>query len=805
MSFRLGRMRLTRPKRATCAAALAAMIAVAVLGAGVPAVAAQTTGDGAGSGQDAGPDVTEGLEPGTLEGGIEPDPGAGAASLAYPNLGARLSALAVAAASAAGGEGGTGNSSESGGYATAMIGLSITFDGDSEQAVEAIAAVGGDVRNVFDGYIEAFVPPAALAALAQIPGLTWAREFAAPHKDRGRYTSGGVAAHLAGAWHDAGITGGGVKIGVIDGSSGTSTRDGFTGLRAAMASGDLPATVVGRCYKAVALATSDIDDCAEAGGDSHGMKVAATVMDVAPDASLYISNPRTWGDLQRSVEWMKNQGVEVIVYSLSWSYHGAANGTTPVDPSPLNTVKWAADNGIVWVNSAGNRNGDTWFGAFADADNDNIHEWATGDEYQEFTLEAGESKEAVFMRWDDAWGTASKDLALLIVKNPGTAQEQVVNNLNDEQKGGPNSYPYEYKEFTAPHAGTYAFVVKKVSGATPGWIQMATFGSLAHTTTGHSLLSPADSPHTGMLAVGAAYTASSGIRPFSSLGPTPDGRVKPDIVGADGYVAVSSTNYGTSYAAPHVAGLAALVRQQNPAFTAAQTTEYLKTHAVPRGNPYPNNTWGHGFAQLPPLGCVDRLDGDGTVSGTWTSGCTSAVHTQKSSRYYTFTISQQSTVTIDLSSSVDGYLYLRNGYNNQKDVALHTDDNSGTGANARISETLAGGVRRADRDVRGEHRRRRRHHRGRQRRLHPHGQSSADDGADRNCRDHDERRLGGHFRPTDGDDPHYRHRHADPRHHRRLDRGVRRLDHRAGDQRVQLCRLSDRGVGDGAGLRRRRR
>ena len=640
-----------------------------------------------------------GAQGGVGGGLIDVDLGDGG-GLAYPVLGSHLSALAdQAAADRLGGvpakshvPGGTGNSSDTGSYAVSMIGLSITFDGDPEQVVEAITANGGDVRNVFDGYIEAFVPPAALAALARIPGLTWARELAEPHKDRGRYTSGGVAAHLAGAWHNAGVTGAGVKIGVIDTSSGVTARDGFTGLRSAMASGDLPATVVGRCYKAVALATSDIDDCAKAGGDSHGMKVAATVMDVAPDAGLYISNARTWGDLQRSVEWMKNQGVQVIVHSVSWSFHGAADGTTPVNPSPLRTVKWATDNGIVWVNSAGNYNGDTWFGAFTDADNDNIHEWATGDEYQEFTLDAGQTKPVVFMRWDDAWGTASRDLALLVVKNPGTAQEQVVDNLNDEQKGGPNSYPYESKEFTAPHTGTYAFVVKKVSGATPSWIQMATFGSLAHSTTGHSVLSPSDSPHTGMLAVGAASTASSDIRSYSSLGPTPDGRTKPDIVGADGYVSVGGTNYGTSYSAPHVAGLAALVRQQNPAFTAAQTAEYLKTHAVPRGDPYPNNTWGHGFAQLPPLGCVDRLNGDSTVSGTWTSSCMSAVHTQKSSRFYTFAISQQSTVTIDLSSGVDSYLYLRNGYNNQKDVALHTDDNGGTGANARISESLAAGT-----------------------------------------------------------------------------------------------------------------
>ena len=631
---------------------------------------------------------------GVGEGLIDVDLGDGG-GLAYPVLGARLSALAdQAAADRLGGVAATPHvPGDTGNYAVSMIGLSITFDGDSERVIEAITAIGGDVRNVFDGYIEAFVPPAALSALAQVPGLTWAREFAVPHKNRGRATSGGVAAHLARAWHRAGFTGGGVKIGVIDGSSGTTTRDGFWGLRSAMASGDLPATVVGRCYTAVALATSDIDDCASA-GDDHGLYVAATVMDVAPDADLYISNPHTWGDLQQSAEWMKNQGVQVIVYSAGWTYHGAADGTSPINPSPLNTVKWAADNGIVWVNSAGNTNGRTWFGAFTDTDNDNIHEWTTaGDEYQEFTpLYPGETTKAVFMRWDDAWGTASTDLALLVVKNPGTAQEQVVDNLNDEQKGGPNSYPYEYKQFTAPDTGTYAFVVKKVSGATPGWIQVATVGSLAHTTSGHSVFSPADSPHAGMLGVGAASTASSGIRSYSSRGPTPDGRVKPDIVGADGYVSVGLAKFGTSYAAPHVAGLAALVRQQSPEFTAAQTAGYLKAHAVPRGSPSPDNTWGHGFAQLPPFDCVGRLLGDGTVSGAWTSGCMSAVHTRKSSRFYTFAISQQSTVTIDLSSGVDSYLYLRNGYNSQKGVALHTDDNGGTGTDARISESLAAGT-----------------------------------------------------------------------------------------------------------------
>ena len=629
-------------------------------------------------------DVTEGL--------IDVELGDGG-DLTHPVLGAHLSALAdEAAADRLGGSAATPHMpGDTGNFTVSMIGLSITFDGDSAAVVKAITDNGGDVRNVFDGYIEAYVPPSALAALARVPGLTWAREFAQPHKDRGGDTSGGVAAHLADAWHAAGITGSGVKVGVIDSATSATSRDGFTGLHSAMTSGDLPSTVKGRCYRAVNLPTSDLGACAASGGDSHGTRVAATLMDVAPDASLYISNPITWGDLQRSVEWMKNQGVKVIAHSISWNYHGPADGTSPVNPSPLNTVKWAADNGIVWINSAGNRNGSTWFGAFADADNDNVHEWTTGDEYQEFTLGAGETR-TVFMRWDDNWGGASKDLALHVVKNPGTAGEQLVDNLNDPQSGGASHRPFEGKKFKAPVAGTYAFVVKKLSGTAPSWIQLATFDSLAHTTTGHSLLSPADSAHNGMLAVGAAWSANSSIRGFSSLGPTPDGRVKPDIVGADGYVSLGATRFGTSYAAPHVAGLAALVRQQNPAFTPEQTTEYLKAHAAPRGEPNPNNTYGHGFAQLPSLACTELLNGDGSASGSWTTNCMSVTDTAKSSQYYTFTIAQQSTVTIGLSSSVDSYLYLRRGYNNQKSAALHTDDDSGAGSDARISESLAAGA-----------------------------------------------------------------------------------------------------------------
>ena len=119
-----------------------------------------------------------------------------------------------------------------------------------------------------------------------------------------------------------------------------------------------------------------------------------------------------------------------------------------------------------------------------------------------------------------------------------------------------------------------------------------------------------------MLAVGAAHWSNvRTIEPYSSRGPTPDSRVKPDIVGADcGATALISLNQnqngfcGTSQSAPHIAGMAALVHQRFPTYTAVQVANYLKEHAEQRESPDPNNTWGHGFAQLPPLSeCSDAV------------------------------------------------------------------------------------------------------------------------------------------------------------------------------------------------------
>ena len=614
--------------------------------------------------------------------------------LSFPNLGSTLSNLADDPY----GDHGSQVIPEQTG---SMVAISITVDSDTDPVVDMIERTGGAAFIVFDGYIEATVPTTALAALAQTRGVSWVRELERPlPAGRGNAISEGVSKHLANAWHRAGIRGQGVKIGVIDRRSGPTRKNGFQYLRLVRGT-DVPRTIHGYCYVDNGNPTTNVDNCLW-GGPEHGTSVAETIMDMAPAATLYIANPNSHGELRQTVEWMHSQGVDVIVHSIFWFFHGPGDGTSPNPNGPLNTVKWAADNGIVWVNAAGNHNGKTWYGAFNDTDNDGYHEWdSNGTEFQTITMEWPFSMTA-FLRWDDHWPGADKDLAIELYRNPGKSNEKLVATFDDLQNGGGTHIPYENGFYQADYVKYVPFGYKlKLNGSStaPGWLQFVVLppgGDISNASSTHSIMSPGDSQHPGMLTVGAANYRMEIIHESSSRGPTPTGYNKPDIAGVScTFGFVDDEFCGSSAGAAHVAGLAALVVQQNPSFTPEQVTRYLKDHAKPLGDSRPNNIWGYGLAKLPKFDCVNHIEATTSASTTeesWASTCPSAVDSQRNARYFTFKLAQDSTVTIDLSSSaIDTFLYLREGHNNQSGAALHSDDNSGSNNNAQISETLSAG------------------------------------------------------------------------------------------------------------------
>ena len=81
----------------------------------------------------------------------------------------------------------------------------------------------------------------------------------------------------------------------------------------------------------------------------------------------------------------------------------------------------------------------------------------------------------------------------------------------------------------------------------------------------------------------------------------------------------------------------------------------------------------------------------GTINGNWASGCESTHRTGPYARYYTFTLSEAQDVTINLNSSVDTRLVLREGHGKNGRVNAENDDISATNQNSRISQRLAAG------------------------------------------------------------------------------------------------------------------
>ena len=533
--------------------------------------------------------------------------------LKYPNLGSTLDRMAARVEY----EGAT--SEEAAGEALVhqaeLVAVTIYLSGNVADVVTFLEEHGGDPRNVGEDYIEAYVPVTLLGPVSERPGVIRVREIVPPQPIQlvQRITGHGPAVHGSEAWNQDGYSGQGVKVGIIDG--------GFKDLSSLMGT-ELPATVQGRCYTDIGVFTQNLADC-EAVGEvtvnipecleavqrgaveaaDHGTIVAESVIDIAPEVSLYIANPQSKADLQKAAAWMASEGVSVINHSVGWFFDGPGNGTSPLSVSPLRTVDLAVESDITWVNAAGNEAQNTWFGGYSNPDgNRAIRFGGLNDEVIDMPVRECGSY-AVQLRWEDDWSGARTDLDLHLYNK---STQEFVFSSDTEQSGESGHFPFEaFVGMSRIDRRDLGIAVTHYGGDAPDWIQLTvwTVDPIQHYTKNGSISSPAESANPGMLAVGAApwYNVNT-IEPFSSRGPTPDGGFKPDIVGVDcGATALSPLNgfCGTSQASPHVAGMAALVRQRFASYTPAQVASYLKDNAEQRETPDPNHTWGHGFSQLP--------------------------------------------------------------------------------------------------------------------------------------------------------------------------------------------------------------
>jgi hypothetical protein len=484
-------------------------------------------------------------------------------------------------------------------------------------ALAAARAVGARVLASFDGASTVVLAPGKLRSLAGQPGVS---KVAPAVRAQPQSTSEGVAASGAQSWAqtgDVGNGGAGVKVGIVD--------LGFKDLQAEIDAGNFndpegnPVTVV---YP------EGQNHCVDDASTAHGTAVSEIVHQMAPRATLYLYCIDDNVGFSAAASQIVADGIKIVNSSLVFTAESRGDGFGP-SASSERAVKAAREAGVLWVQASGNGAQDHWSGVLADTDGDHFVDLQNANsQADEVALEPGGIGNMV-LSWD-RWPSSSLDVTLAVSTYNNQNEQLGQTQFLDHVPGDPPvlelviSNTPDDPDYTGGEDGIRFFdVVVLIGQAAPQVHYDLYYGGDVYPSflssqdparaAAGSVLQPASSPWA--LAVGAAFRGTKALEAFSSRGPTIDGRVKPDLLGFDGVssnigevqasqydeqgnVVPGTTGfYGTSAAAPHVAGAAALVAGANPGMDASDLEAFLQRRANPLGTP-PTNTVGHGLLAL---------------------------------------------------------------------------------------------------------------------------------------------------------------------------------------------------------------
>jgi|GEM_PF-659280 len=398
------------------------------------------------------------------------------------------------------------------------------------------------------------------------------------------------------AWHQAGWRGQGMRIGVID--------LGFGGLFALESS-------IGRN-----IVTPPLDDRRSYDVDSndHGRRVLEVINAVAPDAELFACRyDGAFGGFEACKDFLaQEQRVNVI-------NHSAGLPVFPLD-GRNNWAREASDANdlnILWINSAGNFQQGFYSADFNDVDGDGLHEFVGGSqpiEALEFQLDSP-YRGNIILTWEQQSGT-SADFDLEIVDSAGriireSKVRQGVNTADGDPVQPAEAILLDVRE---------SFAVRiRDAGRSFGVVRLALVveylsideANIPNTSRDRTSIAPADSVR--VVSVGAVQTIEQAggagavrlvdrLAPYSSFGLIGEARYnKPDVMAYGDLAMLDGTPFfGTSAAAPIIAGAMALYWTTEDNLTTAQLRDRFFAEAVYRPDDYSPITHGQGVMRLPP-------------------------------------------------------------------------------------------------------------------------------------------------------------------------------------------------------------
>jgi subtilisin family serine protease len=391
--------------------------------------------------------------------------------------------------------------------------------------------------------------------------------------------SEGVDLTGASDYHISGYTGSGVKVAIID--------SGFAGLSSAISKGELPNNVV----KVDCTGPNCVSTNFNFETEKHGTAVTEIVYDMAPGARLFLIKIGDTLDLIDAKNYAINHGIKIINHSLVFPNTNFYDGECWFS-YPVCTANNANANNILWVNAAGNSATKHYEAFFTDTDGDGWHNVSVNDNTIDIFAQAGETIN-VYLTWN-AWPVTDQDYDLALYFNSNLVEESTTRQTGTHT-------PTEEIVYSVTTTGTYALSIKQFSATFNHRLELySNPHALTPAVSTSSLLNPADAD--GAIAVGAidqSDWATGDQEPFSSQGPTNDGRIKPDICGPDGISNdVFGTFYGTSASCAHVAGAAALILSRNQICSASELMNALATSAIDMGDPGKDNIYGYGRLNL---------------------------------------------------------------------------------------------------------------------------------------------------------------------------------------------------------------